>query len=164
MLDPARGLDAGVLSWRGALDRPGANQMIHLRRLIESRPFFDTVPDQQLISQPSWVVGTLDMRLQARRDVQGRFALIYSTSGSGIRVDLSRFNGDAVSAWWFEPRTGKNCDAHGAPIATPFIHLPTTGIQHFQPPTSGPDNDWVLVLDTINNNFPPPGQPTEATP
>lgn len=163
MLDPARGLKPGTLSWRGALDRPGANQMIHLRRLIESRPFFASIPDQGMISQPSRVVGTLDLRVQARRDMHGRFALIYTTSGGGIQVDLSRFRGDTVYGWWFDPRTGKNCDAHGTPITAPFIMLPTAGIQHFQPPTSGPDNDWMLVLDAAGNLFSPPGQPTEAT-
>jgi hypothetical protein len=163
MRDPARGLEPGTLSWRGALDRPGAQQLLHLRHLVESRPFFECVPDQRLVSMPSRVGGTLDTRLQARLDRQGRFALIYTTSGNTIPVDLSRFAGDTVHSWWFDPRTGKSCDAHGAPITAPFIRLPTTGIHRFQPPTSGPDNDWLLIMDAAEHDFPSPGQTDKDT-
>ena len=162
MLDPARHIEPGTLSWHGALDRPGANQLIHLRRLIESRPFFDSAPSQQLIMMPSWVVGTLDLHLQARMDAQGRFAFIYTTSGGAVRADLSQFAADRIYGWWFDPRTGGICDAHGAPISTPFIECAAAGIHKFQPPTSGPDNDWVLVLDAAGHDFPHHGQQAEV--
>jgi len=29
--------------------------------------------------------------------------------------------------------------------------------REFTPPSSGPGNDWVLVLDDVDKNFPPPG-------
>jgi hypothetical protein len=31
----------------------------------------------------------------------------------------------------------------------------------FTPPSSGPGNDWVLVLDDAARNFPAPGKPIE---
>ena len=157
MLDPIRGLEPGTLSWRGALDRPGAQQMIHLRRVMESRPIFDSIPDQDLITSRTWVAGTMDLRLQARIDNQGRFALIYSTSGEKISVDLTRFIGEYVFGWWFDPRTGLVCDANGVNITSPFIKVPTKGIYNFQPPTRGVDNDWLLVLDSENCKLSIPG-------
>src|SRR5690606_38434243 len=39
-----------IMHWRDALARPGAAQMRHVRSLIESRPFFDRVPDQGLLA------------------------------------------------------------------------------------------------------------------
>ena len=33
--------------WREAMDRPGAGQMIHLRRLMESRPYFERITRRQ---------------------------------------------------------------------------------------------------------------------
>ena len=32
------------------------------------------------------------------------------------------------------------------------------GFHDFTPPSSGPDNDWVLVLDDASKNFPAPGK------
>ena len=159
MLTPERGLQAGTLSWRGALERPGAQQMLHLRRLMESRPFYETEPDQTLILGPSRVAGSMDTRLQACLDLAGRFALIYSTSGGKILADLTRFDEELVNAWWFDPRTGCVCDAHGALTDQPFSELATDGFYDFQPPTSGFNNDWVLVLDVANSKFPLPGRP-----
>lgn len=163
MRDPARGLEAGQLSWRGALDRPGATHMLHLRRLMESRPIFDAEPDQSLVTGQARVAGTLDIRLQARRDREGRFAIIYTTSGGPIPVDMTRFAGETVAAWWFDPRTGRACDAHGAPVTRPFAAYTTQGTQRFQPPTHGPDNDWLLVLDAAGFDFPVPGQPLPSS-
>ena len=37
-------------TWQDALDRPGAGQMIHLRRLIEVRPYFSRIPDQSIMT------------------------------------------------------------------------------------------------------------------
>jgi len=38
-----------LLPWREAIDDPGATQMIHGRRLIESRPVLSRIPDDSLI-------------------------------------------------------------------------------------------------------------------
>ena len=41
--------DYYIMRWQDALNRPGASQMQHLRRLIESRPFLERVPAQELL-------------------------------------------------------------------------------------------------------------------
>ena len=48
-----------------------------------------------------------------------------------------------------DPRTGK---------ATAGDPLPRAGKKEFAPPTQGPGNDWVLVLDDAAKRYPPPGK------
>ncbi|MBM3862089.1 MAG: hypothetical protein FJ395_20890, partial [Verrucomicrobia bacterium] len=43
-------------------------------------------------------------------------------------------------ASWFDPRTGKT---------TVIGEFAIAGEREFTPPTSGENNDWVLVLDDI---------------
>lgn len=51
--------------WKAALDLPGANQLRHLRHLMESRPFLTLIPDQNvLLSGP----GQATDHMQATRD------------------------------------------------------------------------------------------------
>jgi hypothetical protein len=60
--------------WYEAIHLPGAAQMQHVRALLESRPFLSRVPDQDIIVSD---VGTGGEHIQATRDAQGRYALIY---------------------------------------------------------------------------------------
>ena len=43
-----------------------------------------------------------------------------------------------VQAAWFNPRAGKT---------TAIGEFPNSGVREFTPPTSGDNNDWVLLLD-----------------
>ncbi len=134
------------IPWYESLDAPGAFQMGHLRRLIESRPFLTRVPD------PSVIVGdplAADEHLQATRDSGGTYAMVYSPSGRPIKVRMNAIAGPKAKAWWFDPRTGQ---------ANAIGEFPSTADREFAPPTSGPENDWVLVLDDAAKDFPPPGQ------
>jgi len=54
-----------------------------------------------------------------------------------------------VSATWFGPRYG---------IAMVIHTGDGSGVQTFEPPTSRRGNDWILVLDDADKNFPSPGQ------
>lgn len=131
------------VSWRDALDRPGAGQMIHLRRLMESRPYFGRVRDSLLVSSPA---GAGDRHVEATRDEQGRFAFIYVPQPEPVQIDLSRLSGQRLDAWSYDPRTG---------AATSQGSLPRSGLATFTPP---PDAlDWVLVLDDSSQGYGPPG-------
>jgi hypothetical protein len=61
---------------------------------------------------------------------------------------MTKVSGDQVKAWWYDPRTGK---------ATQIGTYESTGEKTFTPPTSGKNNDWVLVLDDASKNYAPPG-------
>ena len=70
-------------SWDKAIEAPGANQMRHLRSLIESRPMLERVPDQTLIRDN----GIRYERVLARR---GRgYALAYSYPGRPYTMRLA---------------------------------------------------------------------------
>lgn len=133
-------------TWREALDRPGAQQMRHLRALIEGRPMLTRVPDQALLRAPA---GRGSDVVAATRAEDGAYALIYSSSGQPFEVDVTRLSGTTLDAWWFDPRTGAAFSAGQYRRERDLA---------FTPPAQGDDNDWVLVLDDAAQGFGPPGQ------
>ncbi len=133
------------IPWYESLDAPGAFQVVHLRRLIESRPFLTRIPDQSLLTDD---LGDGDDHLQATRDELGRYAMVYSPMGGTVTVKTHSLAGPARRAWWFDPRTGQ---------ATPIQGDFSGNELHFTPPTQGEGQDWVLVIDAAAENFPPPG-------
>lgn len=137
-------LDADT-AWREALDYPGAEQMQHLRALIESRPFLCRVPDQSLIAS-----GQSPGRghVQATRADDGSYAMLYlPRPGRSVGVRMDRLSGHVVRAWWFDPRTGE--------AEALDRQFEAAGTQQFTAPEEGPDR--VLVLDDASRDYPPPG-------
>ena len=63
-------------------------------------------------------------------------------------MDLSKLSGDALDAWWYDPRTGVAERISGA-------FSPADGEHEFTCPLGGPD--WVLVLDDASRGFGAPG-------
>ncbi len=131
--------------WRAALQLPGAWQMRHARALLESRPFFNRIPDQSLIKGEA---GEGIEHAQATRAQNGSFAMIYLASAREIKVDTSRLSGDRLRAWWMSPRTGV-CELIG--------DFERSSEMKWTPPIVGRGLDWVLVLDDASRHFPAPG-------
>jgi hypothetical protein len=131
--------------WREALKLPGSAQVGFLRRLVESRPYLERIPDQALIVGDAGQGGD---HVQATRGRDGSYALIYLPSGKPVAIDLEKLHWAEVVAWWFDPTTGQ---------AKPGDRLSRGGRVTFTPPAGG--RDWVLVLDDAARNFPPPGPP-----
>jgi len=124
--------------WKQALQAPGAAQMRHLRALMESRSFFNRLPDPSLLVSPA---GTGNDHVQATRASDGSYALIYLPAGGAVTVAMSKIAGDGVKASWFDPRTGSY---------TPIGAYPTGGARRFDAPgAAAPGNDWVLVLEAM---------------
>ena len=122
--------------WIEALDRPGAAQIVHLRRLMESRPYLSRIPDQSLLlSEP----GDGPYHVQATRDEEGCYAMIYiPTADQTVRIDMSRLGGSRVRASWYNPRSG---------AMTVGVTVQDASVSEFTSPVEGPD--WVLVLDSL---------------
>lgn len=133
-----------ALTWKEAILRPGAAQLVHLKNLLLSRPYLSRIPDQSLLlSFPGEGAG----HVRATRDQAGSYAMIYlPLEKQSVCVDLARFSGP-VTAWWYDPRTGTSSRVGD--------HA-NDGPAWFQSPLGGPD--WVLVLDVKSANYPPPGQ------
>nr|WP_237587160.1 glycoside hydrolase family 140 protein [Pontibacter russatus] len=135
------GINGPTMTWKKSLDLPGARQMTHVKNLITSRPILKRVPDQTLVQKA--YEGT--ERIQATRGDD--YAFIYTTAGKPIEVNMGIISGKKVNASWYDPRTG----------TTTFIgEFKNTGTRTFTPPTSGPGNDWVLLLDDVEKDYKAP--------
>ena len=146
--DPVNG---PLMPWHEAIDQPGAAQMQHGRRLIESRPYLTRVPDDSVIvpaSVPASVPGAGIRRFVATRDTDGSYAMVYAPVGRPFTVRMNVIRGSRVKAWWFNPRSGS------AEVIGEFRN---SGERVFHPPDPGELLDWVLVLDDAARNYPPPG-------
>jgi hypothetical protein len=146
-------VNAPLLGWREALDQPGARQMQHARRLLESRPFLTRVPADDVIVRGAVATampGEGRYKFLATRDTSGSYAMVYVPATRPFGVHLDRISGGKVRAWWFNPRNGE---------ATAAGEFPNSGTREFLPPHPDEDLDWVLVLDDATKNFPAPGKP-----
>ncbi len=134
--------DYFIVTWEEALERPGGKQMKYLKKLIESRPFFSRVPAQELIDRqyPGYT------HLQAATG-EG-YAFIYSPTGLPFKVNVEMISGERIKAYWYDPRNGQGS------FVDEYVKK---GTLEFIPPSSGRNNDWVLVLDDASKEFPVPG-------
>ena len=125
-------------SWRKQLNSPGAQQMRYLKGLIVSRPYFTRIPDQGLIVGDA---GAGESHAGATRDEDGRYALIYLPKGQTVKIDLAKISGKDVMATWLDPRSGEK-------KAVSARYKAGAGrTAAFTPPSKGPKDDWVLILE-----------------
>ncbi len=129
--------------WYVALDLPGALQMKYLRKLMESRPFFERMPDQTLLLN----AGGNNNRLQATRGKD--YLFVYAAQGNTIQVQMGKISGKELAAYWYNPRNGE---------VKEIGRMPKKATMEFVPPTSGYGQDWVLVVDDAATKYPLPGK------
>ena len=123
------------IPWYESLDSPGAFQMGFVRRLFESRPFQELVPDQGMIVDGPTSGGA---KIRAARSRNGTFAFVYSPRGEPFAIDKRVFRSRRVKEFWYDPRYG----------CTYYFHTTVNGaFQTYAPPTSGRGNDWILILE-----------------
>lgn len=132
--DPAYG---AILHWKEALEAPGAGQMVHLKELMLSGNWKAIIPDQGLLA------GDEGERYNYIAACRGEDrALLYTFTGREMEVNMGIIKGSAVSASWFDPRTGQY-QAAG--------EYENSGKARFDPPgEQGDGNDRVLVLESKN--------------
>lgn len=131
-------------NWYDVLDLPGAYDLIHARRLLESRPFVSRVPDQSLIV-PSYYPET-DYVVATRGD---GYAFVYFPTGWSAVIRISKLNTEAIHSYWYDPRSGE---------VILIETIEEMSDRRFTPPSSGRGNDWILVLDDASKNFPLPAE------
>ncbi len=122
--------------WYNAINDPGAGQMVYLKKLLLSKPYFERVPDQSLIA------GEQGQRYNYIAATRGKnYAFIYNYTGREFRVNMGKIASKKVKATWFSPRDGSIKS-----IGT----FNNTGVQRFNPPGDEEDgNDWVLILEAV---------------
>lgn len=132
-----------LLYWQESLHRPGAQQMRHLRALLESRPVLSRVPDTTSVVSP---LSGPDRIVATRGD---GYMLIYTPQGRPFTVRFGQLAAALLTAWWFNPRSGSaveigQCRNSGEREFTPFS-------------LGGFGADAVLVLDDVTKGFGAPG-------
>jgi hypothetical protein len=124
--------------WYVAIDLPGAGQMKHLRNLIESRPMFDRIPDQTLITNAL----NANDHIQATRGTD--YIFVYSAEGIKFNLNTGKITGKELIGYWYNPRDGKSSE---------ISKFPKKAQQEFTPPTSGYGQDWVLIVDDASKKY-----------
>ncbi len=133
------------IPWHEAIHQPGASQMIYVRKLFESRPFLNMIPDQDILAD---VYGQDKNVIRAARDKEGSFVIVYTSFGKTIHIQMEKLAADMIKGYWYNPREGTS-----QPIE-PFTN--TQKVKTFVPPSSGARTDWVLVLDDKQKSYPDP--------
>jgi hypothetical protein len=145
------------IEWIKALDAEGSFQMVHLRNLIESRPYLTRIPDQSLILPDAQAVGRDSDRVQITRDGtvgknDATYIFAYLPILKIVDINTSVIPSSTFRAWWYDPRTGaflligvlKN---HG--------DFSPKGDQLPRDSEGGPD--WILVIDDASKGYAAPG-------
>ncbi len=127
--------------WTEALDRPGATQMGYLKNLVLSRPSLSRVPDQNIITSGQGEKGEY---MTAYRDSLGRYLMVYLPVGKTVGIKTSSIKSKTINGWWFNPKNGK---------ITSLANVSGKEEMTFTPPTTGIENDWVLVLDDVTMGY-----------
>jgi hypothetical protein len=132
-----------LYDWRESMDRPGANAIKHIRKLFETRSFAKLVPDQSVIEGDNPKDST---HIRAAVANDGSFVIAYLSVGQPVTINMGKISGEKIKAYWYNPRTGE---------PTLIGEFKNKGSETYTPPTSGIDNDWVLVLDDmlLNEEF-----------
>lgn len=135
------------LGWQEALDSCGSRDMVHVRSLFLSRPWYHLAPDHEhrVLTAGLGERCGLDYA-SAALTTDGGTAIAYLPSARPVTADLRRICGRKVKAWWFDPRSGE------AQLAGEFAG---SGCCELTPPAAG---DWVLVLDDAGRELPAPGE------
>jgi hypothetical protein len=122
--------------WYNSINDPGAQQMVYLKKLMLSRPYFDRVPAQELIADRQ---GEKYNRLLATRGKD--YAFVYTYTGRDMDINTGLLPGTKIKASWYDPRNG-NITTIGT-----FAKAKMTKFNPPGEPANG--NDWVLILDAI---------------
>lgn len=130
-------------NWYDVLDLPGAWDLIHARKLLESRPFLSRYPDQSIILNP--YVPETDFIVATRGE---GYAMIYCPTGWNPIIDLQKLGYAEIQSWWYNPRTGEVTNAG---------KIKGEESKTFLTPGNGRGQDWILVLDDVSQKFQPPG-------
>lgn len=121
--------------WRRAIDHDGAWQVGYLRKLYESHPWNQLIPEQSLLKGENPDDAGYQMAaLGENKD----FLFAYAPTGRPLKIDLAKLTATQLVAYWFNPRDG---------VSTKIGEFANDGIKEFKAPVACPTCDWTLVID-----------------
>lgn len=128
--NPAYGAEK---DWRETINAPGANQMVNLKNLMLSKPYFERVQANELVANQ----GEKYDYIAATRGKS--YAFFYAYTGRKIVVKTRLMSQKNLKASWFDPRNGK---------LAKLGKVENRETATFDPPgEEKAGNDWVLVLE-----------------
>lgn len=122
------------LTWRQALNSPGAGQMRYVKELLLEHDFLSGKPHSDYIKNQ--LGGALHVPVLAGKD----YLLAYISQGQQITLEDGLLEGQTVRVRWFDPRNGHYQEAGEADMKKTLTVIP---------PSGGRGNDWVLVLEAL---------------
>ena len=128
--------------WRTAMNFAGATGVGLARKLLELLGWYRLVPDQSVIVKGQ---GEGEDHVVAARAEDGSVVVAYLPFGNPISIEVGRVSGGRVKAQWYDPRDGS------------WKHIgeyPSEGVREFVAPSSGEQDDWVLVLEDAEKDLP----------
>jgi len=144
------------VTWEEALEHPGSGELIHLRRLMESRPFLTRIPDQEILlgENPSHASDHIRVtRDGTPGNSDATYIMAYIPYVRGFGINTTVLRGERLKIWWYSPATGR---------AFPQATVDNTGeirFSNWQSPVregmGGPD--WVVVIDDASAGYDAPG-------
>ncbi|PPK84706.1 collagenase-like protein with putative collagen-binding domain [Neolewinella xylanilytica] len=120
--------------WPEALDYPGAAQIGHLGRLMQSLPYYDLRPDPDLLRDAPNSSGR---EVVLARNEDYSLLIAYTPYGDVLRLPAGRI-GDGAVTEWFNPRSGETISITPESVGDAYVYDPP-----FEPARG---NDWVLVI------------------
>lgn len=138
-------------SWQEALHLPGASQMVHLKRLLESHPIENLIPDQSIIASGQGTGANYACAIRGKHH-----AWIYVPTGNDLEIKAGVITGDSLNAFWYDPRTGASASIGSfknkgkLSFKVPGVSKQVAWLK------AGRGCDWVLVLQDASKHFPPP--------
>ncbi len=123
--------------WYDALNDPGSSEMIYLKKLMLSVPYFERVPDESIIA------GENGKRYNYLAATRGKsYLFVYTYNGRDFEINMGKISGNYVKAYWYNPRNGSSN------FIGKFIN---NGKKEFYPPGKKKDgNDWVLIIKDVS--------------
>ncbi len=133
-------------NWQVGMELHGASQVGFLKKLMESQPMKNLVPDQSLIAAGQGDCANYSCAIRGKSH-----AFIYIPTGNKTTVKMGIISGEKVNASWFNPRSGE---------ITKIGEFKNSGEKSFEVPgmskelvwlKSGRGCDWVLVLEDTSS-------------
>lgn len=132
-----------LTDWKGALERPGAESMKYFRKFFEEIDFTKIVSNQNLILSEN---PENEDQIRAAIASDGSYLIVYLAKPREVKLGLTEMTGDKLQGIWYNPRNGKK---------TTIKKLKPSGLLSLHPPSAGPEEDWVLLIqdkDQIKDN------------
>ena len=131
--------------WKDGLQQPGAFSAGYIKKVMECRPWTTRVQDPGLVVEGQ---EEGENHITAIRGSNNDFAMVYLPVGKTIQVNTSFMKSDDIKIWWYDARIG---------LLVRGKSEYRRGLITLTPPTLGPGQDWVLVLDDPEYQYRPPG-------